>query len=201
MMMMMMGGQNSLSHGCLLGRRGAAGDRRHEPRDRQRDLPAASHPAPSHVRRAAGRHIRLMLCLNRWRGRLYRRDRRRGRGVERCHRAWARDALRGRRLHQAVMRDGQRRGHTVRARRRGRAPSRRRYGTTKVLRVLVKVGRLQRIVAAEPDDRGSSFSCGAGMLMAANSSSAVGLDMNVARSSPRLRSASSNAEEPHIPGG
>lgn len=60
-------------------------------------------------------------------------------------------------------------------------------------------------VLAELDcDNGPSFSRaygGARMLIAADSSSAVGLAMKMAGSSLRMRNASSNAEESHLAGG
>jgi hypothetical protein len=68
-----------------------------------------------------------------------------------------------------------------------------------------KLNACSALVPANPDDDSrSSLSCrwgGASMLTTANSSSVVGLVMNVAGSSPRLHSVSSNAEELHIPGG
>ncbi len=59
-------------------------------------------------------------------------------------------------------------------------------------------------VAELPANTNASFSWasgGASRLIAANNSSAVGPPMNVSGSSPRARNASSNAGEPHVPGG
>ncbi|KAH9021804.1 hypothetical protein EDB84DRAFT_1511493 [Lactarius hengduanensis] len=96
------------------------------------------------------------------RGWLYRRDGRRGRGVERRHWAWDHEALRGRGLHQTVMRGGQ--GHvtscvpggagSVEAGGAGSAEP------PKSCRYSSKLNPCSTSVAAQPDDSGSSFSCG-----------------------------------------
>lgn len=70
-------------------------------------------------------------------------------------------------LHGAVMQDGKSHDHAVRARRRGRAGCGAESPTS--CRYLSKLNAWSASVAVEPDDSGSSFSCGASMLMVANS--------------------------------
>lgn len=131
-------------------------------------------------RRGCVRSMLLMRHRRRW---LYRRDRRRCRGIERCHRA--------------VMQNSQSHRLTVFARRRRLAAVCAGKEAPRSCRYSLKLNACGASVLAEPDDSSrSSFPCcsgGASMLIAANSSSAVGLARNVAESSSKLRSASSNA--------